>query len=70
MFTLGEEVRAMKVTRIGVMNPEKYNLGRVGIIKDVASTSGMGTSYAVEFGNYGGYRNTDWIDEVCLERVP
>jgi len=69
MFTLGEEVRAMNVTRIGVMRPEKYNLGRVGIIRDVARLPGQGTSYAVEFGNYGGYVNTDWIDEVCLERA-
>ena len=66
-FTVGEEVKAYKVTRHGVMNPEPYNLGRVGKIV-AAGQMGREAWYSVEFGQYGGYPCVDTIDEVCLER--
>lgn len=66
-FTVGEQVKALRDTRFGVMAATKYNVGRIGEIVD-AMRVGNEVSYAVHFSGPEGLDNVDWIDEVALER--
>lgn len=67
-FREGDQVRAVADTRHGVMNPERYNLGRTGEVVDMARLAqGMGWTYAVCFTGSEGIANTDWMDEECLQ---
>ena len=61
--SVGDLVVAKKVTGHGIMNPEYYNLGKVGEIMAV-HTMGRESYYEVRFATTG-----DIIDEVCLERA-
>ncbi len=59
---IGDRVVAKRVTTHGTMQPEHYNVGKVGEVIGV-HTMGNESFYEVRFGHAG-----DMIDEVCLER--
>jgi ribosomal protein L21E len=65
-YSMGSTVRAVADTRHGVMNPQRYNLGRTGEVVDMAVLHGS-WSYAVLFTGSEGISNTDWMDEECLQ---
>jgi hypothetical protein len=59
---VGDLVVAKRVTIHGTMQPEHYNIGKVGEVTGV-HTMGGESFYQVRFGH-----TEDMIDEVCLER--
>ena len=62
-FCEGDRVKAVRVTKNGVMQPEPWAVGQVGTIRS-CHTMGGEAFYEVQFGHL-----SDNIDEICLERV-
>lgn len=60
-FVSGDDVVALKGPA-RTMNPEHYNVGKRGVVVDVAGKVGNMPYYQVRFNH-----NTDYIDECNLE---